>query len=165
MCSCRYYVLRGYNRHDSGRIGRRGYINRDNVCLCQWCQPAKSPAISTFTGLRNKRRNLGVRSFRCTLCTVWGTMGATQNDQRNGSCSKVGNDSRDPSVARSNREDHPGLAREAIAPETRSRAVSVRKLRRFVVGLFIGGNRRPAPAHMPEQSADRTVLELSPNAV
>jgi len=50
-------------------------------------------------------------------------------------------------------EDHSGLALEARGPQTRSRAVSVQKQCRFVVGLSISWNRHRAIAHASKQGA------------
>ena len=56
-------------------------------------------------------------------------------------------------MARSDFQGYPGLAFEAGAPETRSRAVSLPKQCGFVVGLCVGRNKHLEPPHMPEQGA------------
>src|ERR1700680_2952967 len=63
------------------------------------------------------------------------------------------NDNRDPFMARGDCEDHSGLALEAPGPQARSRAVSVQKQCRFVVGLSISWIGHRATAHPPKQGA------------
>jgi hypothetical protein len=124
-------------------------------------QPTKLPAISTFTGHWNIPLRLVIWPSQCTLHTVIPSLPppdlrrqqGAYHDQRNGISSRAGNDCRNPSVARGDSEDYSGLALETLAHSARSRAVSVRKQRRFVVGLCISWNRRRTTAHVPKQGA------------